>query len=187
MSEAITTRGQQARERAAVRANKPQTPLRIRIDAPLGTSYQEIRDSVLRQAWQLAGTQLRAAIALGITPETVSRNLRRAERNRSIGSSDDRAVGAESTSPDCQSRAELASRGTRTANIQVIEGGNPFSVPLLPFYENDAEGNDSASGTNNDAERVDLLWLPALAQLKEKVPSGSFRFHNSILRTDDRP
>jgi hypothetical protein len=55
---------------------------RIRIDVPLGTSYQEIRESIIHQAWELAGTQLRAAVALGITPETVSRMLRRTEKPR---------------------------------------------------------------------------------------------------------
>jgi len=55
---------------------------RIQIDVPLGTPYREIRDSILRQAWELAGTQLRAAIALGITPETVSRTLRRSKTNQ---------------------------------------------------------------------------------------------------------
>jgi len=79
-----TTRGQHAGAKAVMSDNTPQTPLRIRIDVPLGTSYQEIRDSVLLQAWQLAGTQLRAAVALGIRPETVSRNLLRAERNRAV-------------------------------------------------------------------------------------------------------
>jgi DNA-binding transcriptional regulator YdaS (Cro superfamily) len=162
MSEAITTRGQQAGEKAAMSENTLQTPPRIRIDVPLGTPYREIRNSILLQAWQLAGTQLRAAIALGITPETVSRNLRRAERNRAernraIGLSDHRAIGGESASPDSQSYAESVSRGTRMADLQAIEGGNQFSVPLLPFCEDDAEENDPASGINNDAEQDDLL------------------------------
>ena len=154
MSEAITTRGQQAGEKAAMSENTPQTPPRIRIDVPLGTPYREIRNSILLQAWQLAGTQLRAAIALGITPETVSRNLRRAERNRAERN---RAIGGESASPDSQSYAESVSRGTRMADLQAIEGGNQFSVPLLPFCEDDAEENDPASGINNDAEQDDLL------------------------------
>lgn len=55
-------------------------PLRIQIDVPLGTSYLEIQASIFRQAWQLAGTQLRAAVALGITPDTISRVLKRCER-----------------------------------------------------------------------------------------------------------
>ena len=129
--------------------NTPHTTLRIRIDAPLRTSYQEIRDSVLRQAWQIAGTQLNAAIALGITPGTVSRNLQRAERDRAIGSWDHQAFGGESASPDSQSCAELASRGTRLTDFQVIENGNQFSAPLLPCSENDAE--------ENNAKQDDLL------------------------------
>jgi hypothetical protein len=87
MSEEASMWGQQTGETAAMNGNTPQRPPRIRIDVTLETLYQEIRNSVLRQAWQLAGTQLRAAVALGIRPETVSRNLRRAERDRAIGSS----------------------------------------------------------------------------------------------------
>jgi hypothetical protein len=45
----------------------------------------EIQASIFRQAWQFAGTQLRAANALGITPDTISRVLRRCDRLR-IGS-----------------------------------------------------------------------------------------------------
>jgi hypothetical protein len=52
------------------------------LDVPMGTSCMEIQESIFRQAWQLAGTQLRAAIALGITPETFSRFLRRCDRAR---------------------------------------------------------------------------------------------------------
>jgi hypothetical protein len=55
---------------------------RITIDVPLGTSYLEIQASIFRQAWRLAGTQLRAAIALGIVPETISRALRACDRKR---------------------------------------------------------------------------------------------------------
>jgi hypothetical protein len=60
----------------------PQESPRIQIDVPMGTSYKEIQECVFRQAWQLAGTQLRAAVALGITPETLSRFLRRCNRER---------------------------------------------------------------------------------------------------------
>jgi hypothetical protein len=76
----------------------------------MGTSYMEIQERIFRQAWQLAGTQLRAAIALGITPETLSRFLRRCDRarisyprlpeawpvaavNRVLGRSVDRVIG----------------------------------------------------------------------------------------------
>jgi len=50
----------------------------------MGTSYQEIQESIFRQVYQLAGTQLRAAIALGITPDTISRVLRRQDRKRTV-------------------------------------------------------------------------------------------------------
>jgi hypothetical protein len=48
----------------------------------MGTPYLEIQAAIFRQVYQYAGTQLRAAIALGITPDTVSRILRRSERRR---------------------------------------------------------------------------------------------------------
>ena len=70
------------RGKAAGGESVPQEPPRIRIDVPMGTSYYEIQECVFRQAWQLAGTQLRAAVALGITPETLSRFLRRCGRER---------------------------------------------------------------------------------------------------------
>ncbi len=59
----------------------------------MGTSYYEIQESIFRQAWQLAGSQLRAAIALGITPETISRFLRRCDRKIGIGSSRHQMIG----------------------------------------------------------------------------------------------
>ena len=68
--------------KAASGESVPQEPPRIRIDVPMGTSFYEIQEDVFRQAWQLAGTQLRAAVALGITPETLSRFLRRCSRER---------------------------------------------------------------------------------------------------------
>jgi hypothetical protein len=55
---------------------------RIQIDVPLDTPYAEIQERVFREAWRLAGTQLRAAWALGITPETISRFLKKCERKR---------------------------------------------------------------------------------------------------------
>lgn len=51
----------------------------------MGTSYQEIREIIFRPPRQRVGTQVRAAIVLGITPETVLRFLRRCDRAR-IGS-----------------------------------------------------------------------------------------------------
>jgi hypothetical protein len=54
--------------------------LRIQINVPLGTPWPEIQEMVFRQAWEKAGTQLRAAFALGITPETISRFLKKREK-----------------------------------------------------------------------------------------------------------
>jgi hypothetical protein len=76
------TCSEQDRGTAAGGESMPQEPPRIRIDVPMGTSFYEIQENVFRQAWQLAGTQLRAAVALGITPETLSRFLRRRNRER---------------------------------------------------------------------------------------------------------
>jgi len=65
---------------AAAAPSAPEARPRIRIDVPLGTSYREMQASIFRQAWELAGTQLRAAFALGVTPDTISRVLRRCDR-----------------------------------------------------------------------------------------------------------
>ena len=48
---------------------------RIRIDVPLGTSLEAIMVEAMEQAWRLAGTQLRAAVGLGICPETLCKRL----------------------------------------------------------------------------------------------------------------
>jgi hypothetical protein len=48
----------------------------------MGTSYFDIQEMIFRQAWQIAGSQLQAAVALGITPETISRFLRRCDRTK---------------------------------------------------------------------------------------------------------
>jgi hypothetical protein len=97
----IGTCGKQGREKGAGGEDTPQEPPRIRIDVPIGTSYLEIQASIFRQAWRLTGTQLRAAIALGITPDTISRVLRRCDRgiNRAIGSSGHRAIDSENEPP----------------------------------------------------------------------------------------
>ena len=79
MSDVFTNRSEQGRGKGAGEC-PPQEPARIRIDVPIGTPYWEIQASIFRQAWQMTGTQLRAAIALGITPETISRVLRRGDR-----------------------------------------------------------------------------------------------------------
>src|SRR5208283_2596303 len=73
-------RSEQGRGKGASGEGSPQEPARMRIDVPIGTSYLEIQASIFRQAWQLTGTQLRAAIALDITPDTISRVLRRCDR-----------------------------------------------------------------------------------------------------------
>jgi len=65
-------------------SNQDRTP-RIRVQVSIGTSYEEIQESVVRQVYELEGTQFRTAIALGITPETVSRIMRRSD-NRTISS-----------------------------------------------------------------------------------------------------
>ena len=83
-------RAQPAGEETVMHGNPAPRAPRIQIDVPLGTPYREIQDSILRQAWELAATQLRAAVALGITPETVSRNLRRSKANQDIRTSADR-------------------------------------------------------------------------------------------------
>jgi hypothetical protein len=64
----------------------PEGP-RIRIDVPMGTSYREIQESIFLQVYEHAGTQLQAAIALGVTPETISRVLRRLGRRQDPGTS----------------------------------------------------------------------------------------------------
>ena len=56
-------------------ANGMNDELRIRIDVPLGTSLEAIVAEVMEQAWRLAGTQLRAGVALGIRPETLCKRL----------------------------------------------------------------------------------------------------------------
>ncbi|MGA2987487.1 MAG: hypothetical protein ABSG32_27160 [Terriglobia bacterium] len=78
----FTNRNEQGRGSAPSDESKPQAPPRIRIDVPMGTSYLEIQESIFRQARQFAGTQLRAAITLGVTPDTISRVLRRCDRMR---------------------------------------------------------------------------------------------------------
>ncbi len=79
----VSTTGTKRERRGAPpeQGSDPRAP-RIRIEVPLGTPFQEIQEYVYRQAWQLAGTQLKAAVSLGITPETISRFLKRCERDR---------------------------------------------------------------------------------------------------------
>jgi len=82
MSEVYASRGGRERGRETEWESASPETLRIRIDVALGTPYQEIREEILRQAYEMAGTQLRAAVALGITPDTISRVMRRSERRR---------------------------------------------------------------------------------------------------------
>ena len=93
-------------------------PPKIRVDLRIGVSFDEIEESIVRQVYELEGTQLRTAISLGIRPETVWRIMRRAARrsvslpqvpeawpvvrppeiDRAIGKSGDRVNVAERTS-----------------------------------------------------------------------------------------
>lgn len=82
MSDVSKTPSEQGRANVAPGENMSQAPARIRIDVPLGTSFQAMQESIFRQTWILTGSQLRAAIALGIRPETISRCLCRAGRIR---------------------------------------------------------------------------------------------------------
>ena len=82
MKDLFVNRSWHCRGNGAEGESPSQEPPRIRLDVPMGTSYYEIQESIFRQAWQLAGTQLRAAVALGITPDTISRFLRRCDRMR---------------------------------------------------------------------------------------------------------
>lgn len=130
-------RAQPARESAVMHGDLAPRAPRIRIDVPLGTPYREIRDSILRQAWELAGTQLRAAIALGITPETVSRTLRRSKPNQ-----------------DVQPSGHNLPRGNNPANGQRIrrgrsetESGRPEEIVKL--------GSDEEAETQGPEDDVD--------------------------------
>lgn len=75
-------RSEQRRGQAVSGESAPQGPPRIRIDVPVAASYLEIQAGFFRHTWRLAGTRLRAALALGITPETISRILPRSARRR---------------------------------------------------------------------------------------------------------
>jgi hypothetical protein len=73
MNEAPTSRRPLSTPAAPPGDRLPLPAPRIQVDVPMGTPYQEIQDSIFLQAYRLAGTPLRAAIALGIAPDTVSR------------------------------------------------------------------------------------------------------------------
>jgi hypothetical protein len=165
----IGTRGEQGREKGAGGEDTPQEPPRIRIDVPIGTSYLEIQASIFRQAWRLTGTQLRAAIALGITPDTISRVLRRCDRgiNRVIGPSGHQALDSENEPPDQaisvgrltgrlaeQDKTDHRITGSSDQPIsrdRVNNAENQLPVALTPFSED--EESDSLSVPSEDTER----------------------------------
>jgi len=62
--------------------NVSPTPHCLRLEVPLGTPFREIQEAIFRQVCEQAGTQLRAAAALGVHPNTVTRILKRAARRR---------------------------------------------------------------------------------------------------------
>jgi hypothetical protein len=177
MSGVNPTRRQQHGEKATMNESSTQTPPHIRIDVPLGTPYLEIRDSILRQAWQLAGTQLRAAIALGITPETVSRNLRRSDRTRSkryAGSSatDDQMTGSavHPTPPSVDQPADgavpakgavetspiPAGLGIEMGELPAMAGRSQLPGSLHPYAADDGEENVPALPIDDDIDPFDL-------------------------------
>ena len=148
MSEVFTNRSQQGQVKAAPGKSAPPEPPRIRIDVPMGTSHQEIQESIFHQVYQLAGTQLRAAIALGITPDTVSRVLRRHDRkrialpqvteawpvvavNRVIAALGQGAADGESPTPDRAASGEHEARtsGTLTNSENGPQERSPASTP----------------------------------------------------------
>jgi hypothetical protein len=180
MGDEFTNRTWQTGRKDAGSAGARQQPPRIQIDVPMGTSYQEIQESIFRQAWQLAGTQLRAAIALGITPDTLSRVLRRSDRrkfacpqvpetwpvvtspepppdlNRVIKSSGHRANVGQNPSSDQQISGEQSDRAIGSSGRGAIDGEDPFSVSRTAAAENDSEESGPALDTNNDdTERDD--------------------------------
>lgn len=48
----------------------------ITVSLPLGKHLDDFVSEICWQAWELAGTQLKAAIALGMRPETFSKKLK---------------------------------------------------------------------------------------------------------------
>ena len=141
---------EQGRAQGAAGEGAPQEPSRIRLDVPMGTSYCEIQESIFRQAWQLAGTQLRAAIGLGITPETISRVLRRCDRMRIR----------------CPQVPEawpvVAPPEPPPAINQVIEGENqPSDQPMSSDGVDDGEARSSADRTLSANEESGSLSAPS--------------------------
>jgi len=155
---------------------------RLHIDVPLGTPFREIRDAIFRQAWEVAGTQLRAAISLGITPETISRSLRRSKAiqagvDQVVGSSGflplrDSTFGSQAT--DFGRAANQAHIGTEPVSIEgrattesreqmmgqadqlTTETSDSIPVALLASSEDDRKELDFESSIDKDTEEFDL-------------------------------
>ena len=127
----------------------PPASARLHLDVPLGTTYYEIQEMIFRQAWQLAGTQLRAAVALGITPDTISRFLRRCDRERR-GPSKLPAAWREVTGA---SRSGLVNNGAATAgpNPQDPKAAQLAASCNVPAAWPEVAGAAGASVVNNGA------------------------------------
>jgi hypothetical protein len=95
----------------------------IRVDVRIGVSLAEIEESIVRQVYELEGTQLQAANALGITPDTVSRIMRRSARRR--------------VSPPQVPSAWPVARPTEMDGVNAEELVSP--APLAPFTRNPVE------------------------------------------------
>ena len=80
MNDGSTDREKQAEVKAALNLGVASQSALIPIGVPRGTPDQGIQEPIFQQEHELAGVQLRAAIALGITAGTVSRVLRRPVR-----------------------------------------------------------------------------------------------------------
>jgi hypothetical protein len=181
MSDVFTNRDEQGRGKGASGESKPQEPPRIRIDVPMGTPYQEIQESIFRHVYELAGTQLRAAIALGITPDTVSRILRRADRkraaypkvpqawpevNRVIGSSVHRAIESKGQTPDQATRADqVIGRSTdpvigRSGDRVIGEESGTSDQPISGDRVNNAKSQSSVALTSSEDAEEEMSPSP---------------------------
>lgn len=117
---------------------------RIRIDVPLGTSYKEIKERILRQAYEQAGTQLLAAKALGITPETVSRVLSGRDRRKLARPRVPEAAPVNPASAASGSRANEGSGGTpeqAVANHEKVGRPRDRNDGAIPYDYVDAAMN----------------------------------------------
>jgi len=67
----------------------------LEIRCPIQTSLADIEDMIVSQVVEKCGTQLKAAYALGITPETISRRLNRHRKKLGrLANSNDHETGA---------------------------------------------------------------------------------------------